>query len=194
MKKLLASAVLGVVMALGGCSASPMKEYKGSTPEIAFEEFFSGDIKGWGLVQNRSGKVIRRFDVVMKGTWTGDTGMLEETFTYYDGETQKRIWHIKKLGDGKYEGRAEDILGKVDGKYEGRAEDILGKATGETAGSAARWKYSMDLPVGDTTYKITFDDWMFRMNDGIVINRSYLKKFGVTVAELTLFMQKQAPK
>ncbi|MDP2205001.1 MAG: DUF3833 domain-containing protein [Alphaproteobacteria bacterium] len=179
MKKLLASIVLGVVMALGGCSSSPMKEYKGTTPDIAFEEFFSGNIKGWGLVQNRSGKVIRRFDVDMKGTWEGDTGTLEEIFTYYDGETQKRVWHIKKLGEGR---------------YEGRADDILGKATGETAGSAARWKYSMDLPVGNTTYKITFDDWMFRMNDGIVVNRSYLKKFGVTVAELTLFMQKQEPK
>lgn len=179
MRKLLASAVLGVVMALGGCSSSPMKHYAGTTPDIAFEEFFSGDIKAWGLVQNRSGKVIRRFDVDMKGTWQGDTGTLEEIFTYYDGETQKRIWHIKK---------------NADGTYEGRADDILGKAAGVVSGSAARWKYSMDLPVGDTTYKITFDDWMFRMNDGVVINRSYLKKFGVTVAELTIFMQKQAPR
>ena len=49
----------------------------------------------------------------------------------------------------------------------------------------------MNLPVGDKTYKITFDDWMFQMNDGVLINRSYLKKFGFTVGELTLFMQKQ---
>ena len=31
------------------------------------------------------------------------------------------------------------------------------------------------------------------MNDGVLINRSYLKKFGLTVAELTIFMQKQQP-
>jgi len=54
-----------------------------------------------------------------------------------------------------------------------------------------RWAYRMDLPVGDKTYRITFDDFMFLMNDGVLINRSYLKKFGFTVAELTLFMQKQ---
>ena len=54
-----------------------------------------------------------------------------------------------------------------------------------------RWAYQMDLDVGDNTYRITFDDWMFLMNDGVLINRSYLKKFGITVAELTLFMQKQ---
>jgi hypothetical protein len=67
----------------------------------------------------------------------------------------------------------------------------LDKANGHSSGSAMRWAYKMDLPVGDTTYRITFDDWMFLMNDGVLINRSYLKKFGVTVAELTLFMQKQ---
>jgi len=54
-----------------------------------------------------------------------------------------------------------------------------------------RWAYQMDLPVGDKTFQVTFDDWMFLMNDGVLVNRSYIKKFGITVAELTLFMQKQ---
>jgi hypothetical protein len=31
------------------------------------------------------------------------------------------------------------------------------------------------------------------MNDGVLINRSYLKKFGITVTKLTIFMQKQKP-
>jgi hypothetical protein len=48
----------------------------------------------------------------------------------------------------------------------------------------------MQLPVKDKTYHFKFDDWMWQLNDGIVINRSYIKKFGITVAELTLFMQK----
>ena len=52
----------------------------------------------------------------------------------------------------------------------------------------------MKLEVGGTTYDVTFDDWMYAMNDGIVVNRSYLKKFGFRVAELSLFMQKQPAK
>ena len=79
----------------------------------------------------------------------------------------------------------------ADGQYQGTAADIIGKAVGSTKGSAARWDYTMDLPVDNTTYRIHFDDWMWIMNDGILINRSYLKKFGLTVAELTIFMQKQ---
>ena len=58
--------------------------------------------------------------------------------------------------------------------YEGRASDILDKP--QALPAATRWTYKMDLSVGDNTYRITFDDWMFLMNDGILINRSYLKK------------------
>ena len=161
---------------LTACGSTNLKPYEGTEPNLDLEEYFTGPIKAWGLVQDRSGKVTRRFDVTMVGTWEGDTGTLEEDFFYYDGETQKRIWTIKRIADGKYEGTAADIIGKADGEVEGYA---------------MRWAYQLDLPVGDTTYKITFDDWMYLMNDGILINRSYLKKFGFKVAELTLFMQKQ---
>lgn len=128
------------------------------------------------IVTLRSGKVVQRFDVTMVGSWEGDTGTLKEHFDYYDGKKQERIWTITKIADGR---------------YEGTAGDIIGKANGNVAGHAMRWAYQMDLEVKGSTYRITFDDWMFNMNDGVLINRSYLKKFGITMAELTLFMQKQ---
>jgi len=161
---------------LNGCATPSVEAYKKTTPPLNLKTYFTGSIKAWGLIQNRSGVVTRRFDVTMNGSWEGDVGILEEQFQYYDGETQKRVWTITKTADNR---------------YVGKAADILDQATGELEGSAMRWAYQMDLPVGDTTYRITFDDWMFLMNDGVLINRSYLKKFGITVAELTLFMQKQ---
>ena len=165
---------------LGACNGGPtLKHYTNSDPKLDLESYFTGPIKAWGLVQDHKGHVTRRFDVTMNGTWEGDTGTLEEDFKYYDGETQKRIWTIKRIAENQ---------------YEGSAGDILDKANGTVNGSAMRWAYQMDLNVGDNTYRITFDDWMFLMNDGVLINRSYLKKFGITVAELTLFMQKQDKK
>jgi len=161
---------------LNGCATPSMEAYKDTKPVLDLKTYFTGPIKAWGVIQNRSGEVTRRFDVTMNGSWEGDVGTLEEHFQYYDGETQKRVWTITKTGENR---------------YEGSAGDILDKANGHSNGSAMRWAYQMDLPVGDTTYRITFDDWMFLMNDGVLINRSYLKKFGLTVAELTLFMQKQ---
>lgn len=168
--------IMGVLMALSGCSGHQIESYQGTSPAFDLKTYFNGPIKAWGVVQDRSGKVIQRFDVDMNGSWEGDTGTLKEHFRYYDGKIQERTWTIKKVAEGQ---------------YEGTAGDIIGTAGGTVAGSAMRWAYQMDLPVGETTYRITFDDWMFNMNDGVLINRSYLKKFGFTVAELTLFMQKQ---
>lgn len=167
--------LLGVTLMLSACSNS-LDYYEGSQPPADIKAYFNGPIKAWGLVQDWRGRVVNRFDVTMTGRWEGDTGTLEEDFRYYDGRTQRRVWTITR---------------KADGSYEGTAGDIIGKATGNATGSAIRWHYQMDVPVDDTTYRLRFDDWMWQMHDGVLINRSYLKKFGITVAELTLFMQKQ---
>lgn len=168
--------IMGIIMALSGCAGHSVETYRGQEPRLDLKEYFNGPIKAWGIVQDRSGKIIQRFDVTMTGSWEGDTGTLKEHFVYYDGKRQERIWTIKKISDHK---------------YEGTAGDIIGVAEGNVAGNAMRWAYQMDLEVEGSTYRITFDDWMFNMNDGVLINRSYLKKFGITMAELTLFMQKQ---
>lgn len=161
---------------LGGCAGQSLTDYQDTQPSLNVEAYFTGPLKAWGIVQDRSGKVVRRFDVDLHGKIENGNIVLDEHFDYYDGEKQRRIWTIRSTGGSG---------------YEGTASDILNTATGATEGGAMRWKYKMDLPVGDTTYRITFDDWMYLMNDGILINRSYLKKFGFTVAELTLVMQKQ---
>ena len=168
--------LLGVLIMFSGCSNHSLEYYKSSTPQADIKSYFNGPIKAWGIVQDWRGRVIKQFDVTMVGSWQGDTGTLTEHFRYYDGKTQERVWTISKLPDGS---------------YEGKAADILGKAVGNSEGSAIRWNYVMDLPVDNTTYRIRFDDWMWTMHDGVIINRSYLKKFGITVSELTIFMQKQ---
>lgn len=169
-------ATMGALIMLSSCAANQLDYYRDTTPQADIKEYFNGPIKAWGIVQDWRGRVVRRFDINLVGEWNGDTGTLTEHFAYYDGEKQQRVWTIKKMPDGS---------------YEGTASDIIDKATGKSEGSAVRWNYVMDLPVNDTTYHIRFDDWMWLMNDGVLINRSYLKKFGITVSELTIFMQKQ---
>ena len=152
-----------------------LETYATNKPKFDIQEYFNGEIKAWGVVQAWRGRITTRFDVDMYGVWKGDRGVLNERFTYYNGERQNRVWKIKKLSDHE---------------YQGTADDILGIAKGEQNGNAVNWHYAMQLPVKDKTYHFKFDDWMWQLNDGIVINRSYIKKFGITVAELTLFMQK----
>lgn len=149
--------------------------YQDTSPKADIQTYFNGPIKAWGIIQDWRGRVVSRFDVDMVGEWNGNTGTLKEDFRYYNGETQKRVWTITKQEDGSYIGQADDIIDQAKGRAEG---------------SALFWNYSMDIPVDGRTYRLKFDDWMWQMNDGVLINRSYLKKFGFTVAELTLFMKK----
>ena len=121
--------------------------------------------------------MITRFEADIIGSWEGNTGTLDETFTYLEsGENQKRIWKITKLDDLN---------------YTGTAGDIIGVATGKQYGNAVNWVYSMDVPVGKRTVRLKFDDWLWSMDKKVAFNRSYLKKFGFTVAEITLFLQQQ---
>ena len=173
MKKILI--IIGALTMLNNCGKN-LSTYKDTLPEADIKEYFNGNIKAWGLVQKRNGEVATRFDVDMNGKWEGNKGILKEVFKYYDGKTQERVWVITKKDDGSYTGTANDIIGKAKGKLEG---------------SAVNWSYVMDIPVNGRTYRVKLDDWMWQMNDGILINRSYIKKFGIVVAELTLFMQKQ---
>lgn len=55
------------------------------------------------------------------------------------------------------------------------------------------WQYTMNIKVDNSTYAINFDDWMFLMDGGRIINRNYFSKFGLNVGVLALFMQKESP-
>ncbi len=168
--------LMGLLLTLSGCLKIDGKQYTELSPAFDIKSYFNGPIKAWGIIQDRNGNIISRFDIDLKGHWKKNIGTLEEDFHFYDGSTQKRVWTITK---------------KSDTLYEGKAGDIIGKAEGKSYGNAAQWSYTMDVPVDGSTYRLKFDDWMWLMNDGVLMNRSYMKKFGITVAEITIFMQKQ---
>lgn len=160
---------------LSSCSSVEVTDYKDTSPTLVLESFFNGPLKASGVVHDFSGKVIRKFNVTMEASWQGNEGVINEWFVYDDGETQTRVWKIIALGNGQ---------------YTGTAGDILGTALGQSSGSALRWKYDMLLPVDGDEYQVHFDDWMFLVNDNTIINQSDIIKFGVTVAQVTLVIQK----
>ncbi len=172
-------AVLFMLTVLSGCAISIEGErYMEIEPDFKLQKFFQGRVKAWGIVQNRSGELVQRFEVAIDGSRKNGQLVLDETFTYGVGEgVEKRIWTIEETSVGI---------------YEGGAGDILGKASGKAYGNAMYWTYEMDLPVGDTSYRVTFDDWIWAFDENTIINRSYIKKFGLVMAEVTIFMQKQS--
>jgi hypothetical protein len=80
------------------------------------------------------------------------------------------------------------------GRYEGRADDVVGMATGQTKGNAFQWQYTLALPVDGTVWQVQFDDWMYLMNDRVMLNKAAMSKLGVTLGEVTLsFSRRETP-
>jgi hypothetical protein len=76
---------------------------------LNLREYFNGTLDAHGVFTDRSGRVVKRFTVLMECTWKGDQGVLDESFVYSDGSTEKRIWRLTDLGGGRYSGRADDV-------------------------------------------------------------------------------------
>ena len=160
-----------------GCTSVSIKDYVNEKPTLVLEKYLDGDLEAHGIFQDRSGKVVKSFIVTMTGRWQNNVGTLEENFVYADGSKSQRIWTIKKTENNK---------------YVGTASDVIGQAIGEPAGNAFRWNYTLDLPVDGKNYHVQFDDWMFLMNDTVMLNKSKMTKFGIYLGEVTLTFIKKS--
>ncbi len=168
----------GTLLGLSGCASQDIQQYAAEKPALDLAEYFNGKIVAHGVFQDRSGQVVRRFVVDMQGTWTGNQGVLDEHFTYSDGSKERRIWRLTKHADGR---------------YSGTADDVVGPASGQAVGNAFYWTYTLRLPVDGKTYDVRFDDWMYLVDERVMLNRATMSKFGVRLGEVTLSFQKVGP-
>jgi len=160
---------------MAGCATVTPQDYARESPKLDLKTYFNGKVDGWGMVQDRSGKVLRRMVVEMECTWNGDEGVLDESFRWSDGKTEKRVWKIRKQGD----------------RYIGTAGDVVGEAQGEAAGNALQWRYVLRLPEDVGGYEMNMDDWMWMVDDKTLTNRTTMSKLGVKFAEITIFFRKR---
>ena len=156
---------------LTGCAGPSPADYAAETPVLDLKTYFNGDLVAHGLFTDRSGQVVRRFVVHMTGTWDGNQGTLDERFTYSDGKTERRVWRLTDEGAGR---------------WSGRADDVVGVAQGVAAGNALNWRYTLNLPVDGKVYEVQFDDWMYLMDERVMLNKAVMSKFGVRLGEVTL--------
>lgn len=165
---------------LAGCAGPQINDYAAEKPSLDLRQYFNGTIDAYGVFTDRSGKVVRRFTVVMDCKWTGapgqEVGVLDEAFTYSDGTKDRRVWTLKRGADGK---------------YTGTASDVLGEANGQEKGNAFRWGYTLKLPVDGKVVEVQFDDWMYLMNDKVMLNKATMSKFGFKLGEVTLSFAKR---
>lgn len=173
---LILAAAVSSVLALSGCSTPKITDYAAQKPVLELRDYFNGTLDAYGIFTDRSGQVVKRFSVVMVCTWQGDQGVLDESFSYSDGTTQRRVWRLQR---------------QADGRYTGQADDVVGTAQGQQSGNAFHWTYTLALPLDGRIIEVQFDDWMYLMNDKVMLNKAAMRKWGVGLGEVTLSFVKR---
>lgn len=173
-------AVLGLslLVTLAACGRPSLDDPKLSGKQLNLEEYFDGKTVAYGQFQDRFGTVRRRFKVEIDGTWDGNTLTLVEDFDYADGSREQRIWTLSKTGADT---------------WEGTAAGVKGIARGEERGDTFNWRYRIDLPLPEgEALTVDFDDWMWLLEDGRLLNRAYMSRYGVTLGEVVIYFEKRS--
>ena len=173
-----AATALGLSLGLTGCATQDIAAYANEKPMLDLAQYFNGTLDAYGVFTDRSGAVVKRFTVVMDCSWNGNEGVLDEAFTYSDGTHQRRVWRL---------------TAQADGRFVGRADDVVGQAQGQQSGNAFQWAYTLSLPVDGRVIEVQFDDWMYLMDERVMLNRAAMSKFGVRLGDVTLsFFKRKA--
>lgn len=149
--------------------AQKSEDYGATTPAFDLQRHLAGEMISEGVIYGPTGRVSARFVADMSGTWDGATGELSEAFTYAGGTSQNRKWFLT-LGEN--------------GAFTAIASDIVGEGRGQVSGSTVRLSYRIRLTESAGAHELDVIDWMYLMDNGTIINRSEMRKFGIKVAEL----------
>ena len=171
LRRLAAAAALALA---AGCGSIDPQVYAREQPALDLKRYFDGTLTGHGLFMDRSGQVQRRFVVTIRASWAGDVGTLDEDFVWSDGEKEKRVWTLRP------------VAGQP-GRWSGTAADVKGEAAGVVAGNALNWTYTFMLKTREgKRYEIGFDDWMFLIDEKVMLNRAVMTFWGFRVGEVLI--------
>lgn len=167
---------VSALLFLAGCSSVDIKEFQNEKPTLKLEQYFNGTLEAQGIFKDRKGAVKKRFTCLIEASWKDGVGTLDEKFTYSDGTTSRRVWTLRKTAENK---------------YVGTAGDVIGESEGEVAGNAFRMKYNLSLDVDGSNYHVSFDDWMYLVDDRVMLSHSFMSKWGFRLGEVILSFQKK---
>ncbi|CAI8182483.1 MAG: DUF3833 family protein [Planktomarina sp.] len=177
------------IILLGGCSAILIAlflkkrigfqaqksiDYESTGPQFDIRKNLNGPMLSEGIIYGPFGRVTSRFVAKMQAEWDGDVGQITEVFDYDSGNSQKRKWTLKV---------------EKDGSIKANAQDLVGTGYGYQSGSAVVLNYTIKLTEDAGGHALKVTDWMYLMENGVVMNRSQFRKFGIKVAELVATMR-----
>jgi hypothetical protein len=138
-------------------------------------QFFDGQTTAYGIFEDRFGRIRRRFDGLFVGRWSGDEFVLNETFTFDDGEVETRVWRLKRVANGR---------------FAAATPDCIGTANCEAFAQSTRMRYSFNLKMKRRVVPVALDDRIYRLDDYRAVNRCRVSKWGIKLGELTIFLER----
>lgn len=166
--------VVGMIAAghvMAGCASLTPEQFAGEKPDFNPMAYFTGRTHSWGVFENRAGQPRRPFQTRCVGRMKGGVLLLDQEFTYDDGQRQERHWRIRRV-DAHH--------------YEATANDVVGTATGTAYGRAFHWEYTVALKPGDPLFNVRLQQWMYLQEGGrTLLNRGTVRTFGIQVAQIT---------
>jgi len=167
--------LLLVLLFLSGCQSQNLDDYALQRPLLDPQRFFDGHLSGWGIYTDRSGVVRQRFKVEMEATWQGDLGKIQQRFRYSTGKVTERILTLNKLDERRYRIAASDAQSQGEGRV---------------AGNSAQWHYVLPFDSGGGLELREVEQWSYAIDANTVLQKITLKKYGLPMGELTIFVQR----
>jgi Protein of unknown function (DUF3833) len=165
------SIVIGAAFFVASCATYPEVNTNLPLKPLVLEEYFQGRTKAQGTFTNRINGKVRAFTVALEGKWDGKILTLAEDFIFEDGEKDRKVWTFEKVDANTYIGRRDDVVGTADVNVK---DGIV------------RLSYVADLKTGDSTTRLKFHDTLALQNNGIVLNRAVVSKFGIPIGKVDL--------
>ena len=162
--------ILGFVAMLSSCSAPRIDDYQHKSPTLDIQRFFNGPLTAHGVLKDRSGKVTRKFNATINAYWMNKVGTLEERFVFDDGEVQLRTWTLTPNGEG----------------YTATAGDVIGPGTAYVKGNSMQLDYQLEITYKGSPLTLQVEDWMWQVDNNILLNESTLRKWGFKVGSIQL--------
>ncbi|MEO9823359.1 MAG: DUF3833 family protein [Paracoccaceae bacterium] len=154
--------------------AQAPEDYANHGPHFDIREHLNGPLLCEGVIYGPTGRVSSRFVAEFFAEWDGNTGVMREEFRYDSGEVQSREWRLQ-VNDA--------------GIITADADDLVGTGTGRQSGSSVKLEYNIRLTESAGGHVLSVVDWMYLLENGVIMNRSQFRKYGIKVGELVATMR-----
>ena len=143
---------------------SIIKKYSNDKVKLDIRNQMNGNLKGFGIWQDKNGIIIKKFTVEISGSWEGDKGVVKQQFSFDNEKKDSRTWLF-------------DI--ENDNSFSAIGHDIVGTAKGVQYGNASKMNYILSVVAADgKKQNLAVEDWTYAVNDKSLISVLTLKNPG----------------